>query len=100
MEFIDEVVPNNTDSTGTGTATDTHTVKVTEKDSFSSQFWISFSEKQAIIAATLDDPTNVSLEIVATAKVQISELQDFVTAAAIDLPKYDLRRSTEVRGDK
>lgn len=67
----------------------------TEKESFSSQFWVSFSEQQAAILASLS-PSATS-DSVAAAKLQISELQSFVTAAAIDLPKYDLRRSSEVR---
>jgi hypothetical protein len=69
--------------------------EVAEKESFRAEFWVSFNEKQTTVAACLEDP-NATPETLVAAKRQITELQDFVTAAAIDLPKYDLRRSQEV----
>lgn len=66
-----------------------------EKDSFSVTFWATFNEMQATLVTTLSTHTD-SPQTVATARKEITELQSFVTAAAVDLPKYDLRRSQEV----
>lgn len=65
-----------------------------ENASFSAQFWVNFNEMQAVITSSLDD-TAITSEKIAQAKSSTSELQRFVTGAAIDLPKYDLRRSQE-----
>lgn len=89
MEFT------STEVTNTATS-DPPSGFVLENESFSAQFWVTFNVKQAVIIHSLDD-TSVTPEKLALAKSLIIDLQSFVTGAAVDLPKYDLRRSQEVR---
>ena len=68
---------------------------VYEKDSFLKEFWMRFNEEHVTISSALDAPDLTLSSLTATREL-ISKLQDYVTLVAIDLPKYDLRRSQEV----
>ena len=68
-------------------------------ESFSVQFWQSFNSQFATISSALQAAERVaSADSLAHVKSMAVNLQNFATTSAIDLPKYDIRRSQEVSG--
>jgi hypothetical protein len=60
-------------------------------------FWAVFNEHVTAVQASLEASEDISMEQIATVKSKITELQVYATNSTTILPKYDVRRSQEVR---
>lgn len=61
------------------------------------EYWANFNELVSTIQVSLDNQLDISAEYLSSIKVAISSLQTYATSHTSILPKYDVRRSQEVR---